>query len=339
MATLTTRSVLWRLALFATTIAVLLLVIITAITRPVGTETTGYRAEFSDVNGLRVGSDVRMYGVGVGKVEAIELSGATAVVEFTVERERPVYLSTVPAIRYQSLTGQRYIDLRQPDRPGERLAPGRTVPLDKTIPSFDLTQLFNGLQPVLREFSPEALNQFTESVLAVIEGNGAGVGPALDAFERMSRYVSDRQTVLSTIVTNLEGINRQIGGRSQYLTVLLRGLAEVFTVFREKLDGLIGFAAVAPSTLGPLNSLLATLGFTETTNPNLDSALRRLFPDPQQALAVLGKLPGLLQQLANLLPPPGPGARADLTCSQGAAALPMPIEVMISGQRIAVCNG
>ncbi|MFI6213405.1 MCE family protein [Nocardia brasiliensis] len=335
MRSLTMRAVLVRLALFVTVIAVLLMVIVTAITRPVEAATDSFRAEFTDVSGLRTGSDVRMYGVQVGKVADIELSGATAVVEFSVARDHPLYTTTVPAIRYQSLTGQRYIDLRQPDRTGDRLAAGSTVPVDKTIPSFDITALFNGLQPVLREFSPEALNKFTESVLAVIEGDGAGVGPALDAFERMSRYVKDRQTVLSAIVSNLDTINQQIGGRSQYLTVLLRGLAEVFTVFREKLDGLIDLAEVSPSTLAPLNSLLATLGFTETTNPNLDADLRRLFPNPDEALDVLGKLPGLLQQLANLLPPAG---QLDRSCSKGAAELPAPIEVLISGQRITICK-
>ncbi|MFI6866750.1 MCE family protein [Nocardia sp. NPDC050406] len=334
----TVPGVLWRLALFGTVIVVLLIVIVTAITRPLGTDTEDYRAQFSDVSGLRVGSDVRMYGVPVGKVEAIDLAAATAVVRFTVDRDRPLYADTVPAIRYQSLTGQRYIDLRQPDKPGEPLAPGTLVTLDKTIPSFDITALFNGLQPVLREFSPEALNKFSESALAVIQGDGNGIGPALDAFERMSQYVSDRQTVLSAIVANLQGIDQQIGGRSPYLTVLLRGLADVFSVFREKLDGLIRLAAVSPSTLAPLNSLLATLGFTEDSNPTLDNTLRRLFPDPNQALDVLGKLPGLLQNLANLLPAPGTAGQVDLTCSKGAAELPTPVAVLVSGQRISVCR-
>lgn len=339
MRTASTRGVIVRLTLFAAAMVVLLLIVISAILRPVGGDTSDYRAEFTDVSGLKTGDDVRMYGVQVGKVSGIDLDGTRAIVRFTVQRDRPVYVTSGLAIRYQTLTGQRYVDVRQPDEPAARLQPGSTIGVDKTIPSFDITQLFNGLQPVLQEFSPGALNQFAESVLAVIQGNGNGIGPALDAFEQLSRYVSDRQTVLSVIVTNLQGISNQIGGRSPHLVTLLRGIADVFSAFTVELDGLLDFSSVAPSALGPLNSLLKTLGFTEKDNPLLEQDLRLLFPDPQAALDVLGRLPGLLQSLANLLPPAdGSAGGVDLTCSKGTADVPAPFAVLIAGQRISICK-
>ncbi|MGW4243070.1 MCE family protein [Nocardia sp. NPDC004722] len=331
--------VLWRLSVFAAAMIVLLVVVITAIERPVHGETVSYRAEFTDVSGLKTGDDVRMFGVQVGKVTAIALHGTRAAVSFTVSRDRPFYAASGLAIRYQMLTGQRYIDVRQPDSPGDRLAPGATVPVERTVPSFDITQLFNGLQPVLREFSPDALNQFTTSVLAVIQGDGHGIGPALDAFEQLSRYVSDKQAVLSLILSNLQAISDQIGGKSPQLVTLLRGIADVFTSFRTELDGLLHFAAVAPSALAPLDSLLETLGMTENSNPNLEKDLQLLFPDPNQALDVLGRLPGLLQSMANLLPPAGPTAgQIKLGCAKGPAEVPAPFSVLISGQRVSICR-
>ncbi|MGW4846808.1 MlaD family protein [Nocardia brasiliensis] len=337
---MTIRAVLTRLVLFTTLMLALLAMVVTAIMRPVDGETSAYRAEFTDASGLRTGDDVRMFGVQVGKVTAIELHDTQAMVRFTIQQDRPVYTGSVFAIRYQSLTGQRYVDVRQPDSPGELLRAGARIGTAQTVPSFDITQLFNGLEPVLAEFSPGALNKFAEGVLAVIQGNGSGIGPTLDAFEKMSRYVADRQTVLSTIVSNLQGISDQIGGRSPYLITLLRGLADVFTVFRDKVAGLIDFAMVAPSALGPLNTMLATLGFTENSNPNLEQDLRRLFPNPQEALDLLGRLPGLLQSLDNLLPSPrSTTGSVDLTCARGPAAVPAPISVLIAGQRISICNG
>ncbi|WP_157554922.1 MlaD family protein [Nocardia crassostreae] len=330
----TTLGVSWRLAVFAAAMIALLVVIAAAITRPIGGETAVYRAEFTDVSGLKTGDGVCMFGVEVGKVTAITLHGTTPTVTFTVRRDRPVYRGSVPAIRYQSLTGQRYVDVRQPDQAGEKLPAGATIDADHTIPSFDITQLFNGLQPVLSEFSPGALNQFAESVLAVIEGDGSGIGPALDAFEQMSRYVTDRQTVVSAVIANMQAISTQIGGKSPYLITLLRGMADVFTAFRDKLAGLIDFAAVAPSALGPLNSLMRTLGFTEGANPDLERDLNLLFPEPNQLADVLGRLPGLLQALAKAQ---GAG-QTNLTCSKGQAAVPAPLAVLIAGQRISVCQ-
>ncbi|NNH72745.1 MCE family protein [Nocardia uniformis] len=336
----TTFGVSWRLALFAAAMVGLLIVIATAITRPIGGETSGYHAIFTDVSGLKTGDDVRMYGVAVGKVTEIRPDGTRAEVGFTVRSERTVYTSSSLAIRYQSLTGQRYIDLRQPDSAGEELTPGATIETDKTIPSFDITTLFNGLQPALAEFSPGAMNQFTENVLAVIQGDGNGIGPALESLGTLSRYATDRQHVISAIVSNLQAISGQIGGKSPYLITLLRGLADVFTSFVAQIDGLIDFAMVAPSALGPLNSLMTTLGFTENANPDLINDLRLAFPNPADAMEVLGKLPGLIQSLANLLPPAGVTASpVDRTCSKGFAEVPAPLSVLIAGQGVSICKG
>ncbi|MFE3189787.1 MlaD family protein [Nocardia sp. NPDC059240] len=336
----TLRGVLVRLGVFTAVMGVLLAVVITAITRPVGGRTDGYSAAFTDASGLKSGDDVRMYGVQVGKVTGIDLRGNQARVRFTVQSDRPIYTASVLAIRYQSLTGQRYIDVRQPDSSGTRLPPGSAIDADKTVPSFDITQLFNGLQPVLQEFSPGALNKFAESVLAVIQGDGTGIGPALDAFEKLSRYVTDRQTVLSAIVSNLRSISDQIGGKSPYLITLLKGLADVFTVFQDQVDGLLQLAAVTPSTLAPLNSIMSILGLTVFDNPSLDKDFRLLFPDPQAALDLLGTLPGLLQSMSNLLPPADvPPGQLQLSCSKGQAQLPDPLSILIAGQRISICNG
>ncbi|SNY77056.1 phospholipid/cholesterol/gamma-HCH transport system substrate-binding protein [Nocardia amikacinitolerans] len=340
MTTLPIRAVMWRLGLFAVAMLVLLVVIVQAITRPVDGETGSYTAEFTDVSGLKTGDDVRMFGVSVGKVAAIERAGTNARVTFTVQRDRPIYDSSVLAIRYQSLTGQRYVDVRQPDRPGATLPPGAALGVANTVPSFDITQLFNGLQPVIAEFSPGALNQFTESVLAVIEGNGSGIGPALDAIEELSRYTSDRQAVIATIVANLHVISTQVGGRSPHLVTLMEGLADVVSAFRVQLDGLLDFAAAAPSAMGPLNRLMETLGFTERANPDLMTDLRLLFPDPEAAMELLGRLPGLLQALSNVLPPaPGAAGPVPMSCSKGAVQLPQVLSVLVAGQRIAICNG
>lgn len=337
---LSIRSIVLRLSLFAVAMVVLLVVIVQAITRPIEGDTDTFSAEFTDASGLKTGDDVRMFGVQVGKVTAIGLAGTLARVRLTVQRDRPVYDDSVFAIRYQSLTGQRYVDIEQPQRPTVRLGNGATIRTAKTIPSFDITQLFNGLQPVIAQFSPAALNQFTESVLAVVQGNGSGIGPALDAIERLSRYTTDRQAVITAIVANLHTISSQIGGKSPHVVTLLRGIADVFTAFRVKLEGLLDFAAVAPSALGPLNSLMDTLGFTENSNPDLMTDLRLLFPDPQAALDALGRLPALLQALSAVLPPAGNAAgQLDLTCSKGETPLPQVLSVLVAGQRIAICNG
>src|SRR5690606_30212622 len=91
--------------------------------RPVDGHTVTYTALFTDANGLRIGDDVRLYGVQVGKVEALDLDGVLARARFTVQRDRPVFTNSTVAIKYQNLTGFRYLEIVQPENPDAQRDP------------------------------------------------------------------------------------------------------------------------------------------------------------------------------------------------------------------------
>ncbi|MEV6558222.1 MlaD family protein [Nocardia sp. NPDC051756] len=330
------RGIAWRLTVFGAAMIALLVGVVQAIQRPVAGDSTTFTSLFTDASGLKTGDDVRMFGVAVGKVTAISLDGKQARVRFSVHSDRPVYDTSRLAIRYQNLTGQRYIDIKQPDRAGKLVAAGTTIGTDHTTGSFDITGLFNGMEPILKEFSPEAVNQLSVNALAVFEGDGSRIGATLQAIGTLSAYATDRQAVISVLLRNFEQVADQIGGHSPEATILIQGISKVFVNLQQQFDGLMDAVDVAPPVLGAINGLLATLGFTHPTNPDLNNDLRLLFPDPQVALDTLGKLPGLLQALAALIPARADGV--DLTCTHGQAEVPAAVAVLIRGQRISICN-
>ncbi|MFE6861821.1 MlaD family protein [Nocardia sp. NPDC057668] len=333
---MSTRALFVRVLLAVAAMVLVLAGVFTLITRPVDGETDTHTAMFADANGLRPGDDVRLYGVQVGKVVAVELAGTLARVRFTVVADRPLFTNTKVAVRYQNLTGFRYLEIDQPDQPGERRSAATTFGVDQTISAFDITTLFNGLQPVLRELSPADLNQFTTSLLAVVEGNGTGLGPALGAIDKLSRYASDRQTVLSTLVANLSRVSEHIGGDSGNAVRLLGSLTDLFVVIAEKLPGLVNFSNQIPPVLQPLRSMLTVLGLTGARDRDLDALLKQAFPDPYDAVAVFDRMPGLIQSVTAALPRTGPDAQPG--CSRGSAQAPEPLRILIAGQRITLCN-
>ncbi|MFF0611024.1 MlaD family protein [Nocardia tengchongensis] len=325
----------WRLALFAGVIGVVLMLVLTAIQRPVSGKTETHDAIFTDANGLKVGDDVRMYGVQVGKVKQVSLEGAKARVQVSIKTDSPVYDNSKLAIRYQNLTGQRYIDLQQQPQPGARLAAGARVGEDHTVPSFDVTQLFNGLKPVLQTISPEAINQFSASMVALIEGDGSGLGPAMDAIGKLASYVDNRQQVISALIHNMSDLSDRLGGRVHYLVPLLKQLSDIFEALQQNIGGLAQFAITAPSVLRPIDNLLRTLGID--SGSDVDALIRRIFPDAKEAVAALGRLPAVLSA-ADAALPAGPSGWKPL-CSKGTAELPPVVKVLVSGQQVAICNG
>lgn len=331
---MTTRSLLLRVALATVLMGIVLVGVLRVIERPVDGETHTYTALFTDANGLRTGDDVRLYGVQVGKVRAVELDGALARVRFTVLRERTVYTGTTIAIRYQNLTGFRYLEIRQPAELGDRRDPAAVFGTAETVPDFDITRLFKGLQPVLAQLSPDDLNRFATSILAVVEGDGTGLGQAMAAIDTLSRHASDRQAVLSTLVANLAQVADHLGGKSGNAMTLLTNLTNLFITITEKLPGLVDFAVGIPAVLQPLRSMLTVLGVTGEPGRDLDAALRRAFPDPVDAVAAFDDLPGLIQAMAQAVPATGPG----LVCSHGATQAPEPLRVLLAGQGVVLCH-
>ncbi|MBF6171901.1 MlaD family protein [Nocardia blacklockiae] len=333
---MTTRSLLLRLAIAAVLTVVVLAGVFRVVERPVRGDTDTYTAMFTDANGLRGGDDVRLYGVQVGKVRAVELDGALARVRFTVTKDHPVFEGGKIAIRYQNLTGFRYLDIQQPEHPERRRDPKTVFQIADTVPAFDITTLFKGLQPVLAQLSPADINQFATSMLAVIQGDGTGLGPALDAVNKLSRYASDRQAVVSTLVSNLAVISDHLGGKSGSAMALMSKLTSLFVNITDKLPGLVDFALTIPPVLKPLRGTLAALGVSGNRGQDLDAVLQNAFPDPHAAAAAFGRLPGLIQAMTAVVPSTGPDAA--LTCSHGTAAAPAPLQLLIAGQRITLCN-
>ncbi|AWG50379.1 Conserved protein of uncharacterised function, putative Mce family protein [Mycobacteroides abscessus subsp. abscessus] len=331
------RGVALRFAIFAAAMVAVAAAVVQTIQRPVAGPLNTFDALFTDAGGLKVGSDIRMFGVAVGKVESISLDGTDARVRFSVQRDRPLYESSGLAIRYQNLVGQRYIDIHQPDSAGKLQASGSIIGTERTVGSFDITALFNGLEPMLKEFSPESVNQLAVNALAVLQGDDSRVGATLDAVAKLSHYVSDRQTVISVLLRNFKQISEQIGGRSEQAGVLIQGIADVFDGLQKQFDGLMHAVDVIPPVLGPFNSLLTTVGMTFPNNPDLAHDLRVAFPDLDRAVRGLDHMPGILQALTAVLPPRSPDM--NFTCSHGPAEMPRMLDVLIAGQRIVVCNG
>lgn len=333
---MTTRGQLARLTGFAAVMIVLLVGVFQVIERPLTGDTETYTAEFTDAGGLRTGDDVRLYGVRVGKVGDIRLAGTRAAVRIDVQRTHLLFGNSMLAIKYANLSGQRYVDIDHPGGNTARQAPGELIGTDRTVPSFDITTVFNGLQPVLAQLTPADLNQFATSLLAVIQGTGTGLGPALGAIEKLSGYVSDRQTVIATLVRNLGEVSAHIGGKSGSATKLLAQLTAIFVNLTERIGGLIEFSQRIPPVLNPADDLLATLGLTPGANPDLDRLLGLAFPDPGQSLEVLDRLPAVLQSLSATIPTSTPGLQP--ACSHGTASAPQPLQLLIAGQRISLCN-
>lgn len=327
---------LWRLGLAATVSIVLLIAIANVVKQPVAAVSTrSYDAQFTDVSGLHEGADVRINGVRVGKVGDLRLMRSAgrslATVRFTMDKRYSIVPSTRLAIKFQALTGLRYIDVANPGQDNAAAEAITHIPTAMTQPSFDITVLFNGLQPVFAALSPEEINTFTDNVAAFLAGDGKGLGPMVDSIRQLTALVSDREQVIATIVRNLSALASSTRDRSSYLIQFLELIKKVLDSGMTVLDEFRKSQMYGPEFVGQALRLLDSAGL----KPDIDigRALDKAFTNVYDNLEIIKRVPVIWE---NIGPPPVAGTPAP--CSKGRAELPLPMDVLLNGRKVVLCN-
>lgn len=96
-----------------------------------------FAARFDDVQHLVIGHSVRISDVPVGTVTSVSLDGFDAVVEFSIENDRPLPVGTTASISSTSLLGENYVRLTLPSSPGAELADGAVLASTGADASFE----------------------------------------------------------------------------------------------------------------------------------------------------------------------------------------------------------
>lgn len=200
-----------------------------------------YKAVFSDATGVVGGDDVRIAGVKVGNVQEIEIFDKTrAIVTFDVAASTQLSESTLAAIRYRNLVGQRYIDLRQGvGRPGT-LDEGDTIPLERTEPALDLTVLFNGFKPLFKALSPQDVNRLAYEIITVFQGEGGTLESLLAHTASVTSTLASRDQIIGELITNLNDVMVTLGNRDEELSSLLIQLRRFVSGLSSDREAILG---------------------------------------------------------------------------------------------------
>lgn len=351
------RAALWRLTLAGVVAVVLLILVSNVIVQPVDAPMKSYTAEFTDASGLHDGADVRVRGVRFGKVQSVDVvrrSGqSVAEVRLTLDARYTIDVDTRLAIKYQALTGLRYVDVANAfDSASDNVpapAPIDHLPTTMTQPSFDITKLFNGLQPVLATLSPDDLNTFTSNIETFLAGDGTGLGPVLHSMRTLTDFLSDRQQVVAALLQNLQAIADTMQGHAKdfvrildVLNLPINGAMDVLDEFRKS-------RIYGPDFTNAVIRLLGNIGFKPGLNPDLtkdsdkdnrfrsdvdvDGALDKAFMNIDDSITAFKFIPVIWDKI----PPPAEQGHP-LECSSGRAELPLPVDVLLNGQKVVLCK-
>jgi len=296
-------SAVWRFAVFAAVCGVATFALFMIFAQLRFQPETTYKADFTNVSGLKQGDFVRIAGVEAGKVKHISIRPDTIVtVEFSADDTVLLTEGTRALIRYDNVVGDRYLELQEGVGGLKRLARGQTIPVAQTQPALDLDALIGGFKPLFRALDPVQVNALTGQLVQAFQGQGAAINSFLAQTAAVTTTLANRDELIGQVIVNLNTVLGTLGNQSQQFDKALTSLADLMGRLAERKtdisDSLAASNAAAASVADLLGQMRAPFKNTVAQSDRANSIVLadhdyfddflNTLPDAYQALARQG---------------------------------------------------
>jgi len=217
-----------------------------------------------------VGDDVRIAGVRIGRVDRIALADNRAVVTFRADADQTLYDDTIAAVTYQNIIGQRYIGLN----PGsaqhhERLGRGSQIPVEQTRPSFDISGLLNGFEPLFALLDPQQVDNLTNGIIQALQGDSGSVLTLLTQTSSLADNLAGPDAMLGEVIANLNAVTAVLVKQNANLKDVIGQSRQILASLDDRREDLVA----STSSINAAVTRLAEI--TDAVYPDLHELLLR----------------------------------------------------------------
>lgn len=288
--------------------------------------THGYRlkAVFSSAQNIASGSPVRIAGVTIGHVVAVQREGRTGLVTMEISQEGlPIHSDATLKIRPRLfLEGNWFVELRPGSPSAPTVAAGHTIPITQTADPVQLDQVLDALTPSTRENLQAFLQGYgtalthrptaAENVTQQPEVRGLTAAQALKEAARHAPAALEGGAIVQNALGGVEAhdISKLIAGIGSFaagLNVHEQDLGELIDNF----DSFLGSLAAESSSLkaavaqlpGTLRSATTAFAALRRALPPITSFSKALVPGVEATPAAIAAATPWIAEVRRLLAP------------------------------------
>jgi phospholipid/cholesterol/gamma-HCH transport system substrate-binding protein len=190
-------------------------------------------ADFPRAVSLYEGSDVRVLGVPIGKVDSVTPSGTHVVVTMHYDADVKIPADAKAVIVSPSIVGDRFVQLTPAYSGGSVLATGATLGESRTAVPLELDQIYTSLDDLTTALGPTgankkgALTDLLNTTAKNFGGQGRKFHRTIASFARLSGTLADNKDNLFGSVRQLEGFVRTLSRNDRTVRTFNRTLAGV----------------------------------------------------------------------------------------------------------------
>lgn len=209
-------------------------------------------ASFPRTVSLYEGSDVRILGVPVGKVESVVPSGTDVTVRMWYDAKYDVPRDAKAVIISPAIVGDRFVQLTPVYRGGPRLADNATLDERSTATPLELDEIYQSIDDLMVALGPKGANDkgALTRLLDTTAKNFAGEG------EQFHQTIEDLSTLTRTLDDNKSALFGTVRQTERFVSALAKNDKTV----RRFNDSLASAADMLKDERGDLSAALHDLG-------------------------------------------------------------------------------
>jgi virulence factor Mce-like protein len=285
----------WRLLVTALVLAVVAAGAVTAgfaaFGGPGGNRVTAY---FDRTVGIYKGSDLRILGVKVGRVEGVHPKGKQVEVTLHLDHGVKVPADAGAVVVAPSVVADRYVQLTPAYTGGPQLKDHAVIPASRTATPVEIDQLYDSITQLSDALGPNganttgALSGLLDTGAQNLDGNGKAIGDSINQLGQASKTLDSHSGDLFATLSYL-----------QSFTTMLKNNDGKVKAAADQLATVTGFLAADKQDLGgALQQLSTALGqvktFIQDNRGRLTTSINKLAPITQTLVDQRASLAELL---------------------------------------------
>ncbi len=248
-----------------------------------GPATYPLTAVFAKAPGLFPGASVEVLGVPAGTVSSVKNVGDTVVVGMVVDNGRMIPAGATASLASPQLLGEPDIELSPGYTSGPRLAPGATIPMERTSVPVSTDQLLRALERTLQAINPHAVGDLVNNLAQDLQGQGQNLNSLIASAAGTLQLLANKGDDLGRLNGTLAQLTGSLDSRSAEISSLITNYDTVSGVVAQhnsQLGDAIGQLSGATAqvvgllspNLGPLEQDVGTITTTgQTVDRNISS--------------------------------------------------------------------
>jgi phospholipid/cholesterol/gamma-HCH transport system substrate-binding protein len=248
-----------------------------------------YHGQFTDSGGLSKGDKVRITGVDVGNVQALDIDGDHIVVRFSLG-SNTIGTESRLTIRTDTVLGKKVLEV-QP-RGAHKLRAGATLPLGQSTTPYEIYDAFFDVSKAASGWDIDTVKESLSVLSQTVDQTYPHLSAALDGVAKFSDTIGKRDEQITHLLAQANQVASVLGDRSEQVDALLvnaQSLLAAFNQRRRAIDALLGNVAAFGRQLRGLiddnPNLHHVLGQLETLSDLLDKHKDKL----AETLVTVGK--------------------------------------------------